>query len=49
MSQMHQTLVVFFSGLAGGLVTYAVIRDPTSYAPFVGCAIGIALALFCLF
>ena len=48
MSLMQQTMVVFFGGLAGGAIAYAVTRDPTSYAIFFGWAIGVVLALLCV-
>ena len=48
MSLFTATVIVFVSGLAGGLGAYAMIRDPTSLVPFAGAAVAMAIALFCV-
>jgi hypothetical protein len=48
MNLMQQTMAVFFAGLAGGAIAYAMTRDPTSYANFLGAAVGVVLALLCV-
>lgn len=32
--------LVYIWGVAGGLIVYALIRDPTSYLPYCGVAVG---------